>query len=72
MVANHNFGLRIHNSRGIATMAAMERKRKFRRPARRACRPYTTDSCVRRGVSGIAGEAMALRRCRRTVAIATG
>lgn len=33
MVANHNLGLRIHNSRGIATMAAMGCKRKFRQAA---------------------------------------
>ena len=54
-------------------MTAMERKRKFRRPARPGVRAQTADCCVRRGVSGIAGEALALRRRKHTVgAIATG
>jgi hypothetical protein len=73
MVANHNSGLLIHNSRGIATMAAMERKRKFRQPVHRDYRCQRLARYVRRGMSGIAGDAMVLRRRRRTVgAIATG
>lgn len=64
VVANHNFGLRIHNLREIATMVAMKRKYKFRRPAhwayRRqrsaaACDAVCQESLVTRWRCGDAG-----------------